>query len=101
MVRDRLDFDDLGLRTLNISEQRPQLCDDFVACITGSSEKRFDAFNLFGLQPKATDRSTEIDARVGGRYRIGMQPPDREQPHTSAGEYRELREPNHIVRTSS
>ncbi len=43
----------------------------------------------------------EIDARVGGRYRIGMQPPDREQPYTFAGEYRELREPNRIVCSSS
>jgi uncharacterized protein YndB with AHSA1/START domain len=32
----------------------------------------------------------EADPSVGGKYRIGMQPPDRAEPHTFYGVYREV-----------
>jgi uncharacterized protein YndB with AHSA1/START domain len=43
----------------------------------------------------------EVDLRVGGRYRIGMQPPDRDAPHTFYGVYREIRPPERLVYTSN
>ncbi len=43
----------------------------------------------------------EVDLRVGGRYRIGMQPPDREAPHTFYGVYREVSPPLRLVYTSN
>ena len=42
----------------------------------------------------------EVDLRVGGAYRIGMQPPDRDAPHTFYGVYREVTPPARLVYTS-
>ena len=43
----------------------------------------------------------ETDLQVGGRYRIGMQPPDREEPHTFYGVYREVSPGQRLVYTSN
>ncbi len=43
----------------------------------------------------------EVDLRPGGQYRIGMQPPDREAPHTFYGVYREITAPHRLVYTSN
>ena len=43
----------------------------------------------------------EVDLRVGGKYRIGMQPPDRTEPHTFYGVYREVSPPSRLVYTSN
>jgi uncharacterized protein YndB with AHSA1/START domain len=40
----------------------------------------------------------ELDLRVGGRYRFGMQPPDGERFHLS-GEFREIEPPARLVFT--
>lgn len=45
-----------------------------------------------------TSPSIEIDPRVGGSYRIAMQPPDGELFHLS-GEFREVDPPNRLVYT--
>lgn len=42
----------------------------------------------------------EVEPRVGGAYRIGMKPPDREQPYTFGGRYTEFSAPNRIAYTS-
>lgn len=41
----------------------------------------------------------EVDPRVGGRYRVGMQPPDREAPYTFSGVCREVEPPTRLVYT--
>jgi uncharacterized protein YndB with AHSA1/START domain len=43
----------------------------------------------------------EVDLRVGGKYRIGMQPPDRDAPHTFYGVYREISPPSRLVYSSN
>jgi uncharacterized protein YndB with AHSA1/START domain len=45
-----------------------------------------------------TTRGVELDARVGGRYRITMQPPDG-HPFVLAGEFREVDRPARLVYT--
>ena len=42
----------------------------------------------------------EFDARVGGRFRIAMQPPDREAPYTFGGVCREVKPGERLVYTS-
>src|SRR5437867_1456490 len=42
-----------------------------------------------------------VDLKVGGTYRIGMKPPDRETLHTATGVYREIRPPEKLVFTWS
>ena len=41
----------------------------------------------------------EFDARVGGRYRIAMQPPDRAEPYTFGGVCREVKPGERLVYT--
>ncbi len=41
----------------------------------------------------------EVDLRVGGRYRLGMQPPDKDAPYVVVGTYREIRPPEKLVYT--
>jgi uncharacterized protein YndB with AHSA1/START domain len=48
--------------------------------------------------PGFTTPTVEIDLRVGGRYRIVMQPPEGEARHL-AGTYREVRAPERLVYT--
>jgi uncharacterized protein YndB with AHSA1/START domain len=41
----------------------------------------------------------EVDLRVGGTYRLGMQPPDSEDIHTVVGEFVEIDPPSRLVYT--
>ena len=41
----------------------------------------------------------EVDLRVGGKYRLGMQSPDSDQPFVVGGTYREVRQPEKLVYT--
>lgn len=41
----------------------------------------------------------EVDLKVGGMYRIGMRPPDREALHIATGIYREIKPPEKLVFT--
>ncbi len=51
--------------------------------------------------PDFTVCIAEVDLRLGGRYRIGMQPPNRAEPHTFYGVYREIGPPHRLVYTSN
>ena len=50
--------------------------------------------------PDFTVPVAEFDARVGGRFRIAMQPPDRAEPYTFGGECREVKPGEQLVYTS-
>jgi uncharacterized protein YndB with AHSA1/START domain len=50
--------------------------------------------------PDFTVPVAEFDARVGGRFRIAMQPPDRDAPYTFAGVCREVKPGERLVYTS-
>jgi uncharacterized protein YndB with AHSA1/START domain len=76
--------------------------------VSATCEQVFDAFTV----PSEIEKwhvpgpdfavcIAEVDLRVGGKYRIGMQPPDREKPHTFYGVYREVSPPNRLVYTSN
>ena len=41
----------------------------------------------------------EVDLRVGGKYRLGMQAPDRQHPFVVGGTFREVRPPEKLVYT--
>ena len=43
----------------------------------------------------------EVDLRVGGRYRIGMQSPDADAPYVIQGVYKEVQPPERLVYTWS
>ena len=43
----------------------------------------------------------EIDLKVGGKYRLGMQPPDGDTPYVAYGTYREIQPPEKLVYTWS
>jgi uncharacterized protein YndB with AHSA1/START domain len=53
----------------------------------------------FGVSPAHATPVSEVDLRVGGRYRIGMQGPDDPQPQVASGEYREVSPPARLVFT--
>ena len=55
----------------------------------------------FGPTDEFTTPIAEVDLRVGGRYRIGMQPPDQEDLHIVGGVYREINPPEKLVFTWS
>ncbi|MFQ6115665.1 MAG: SRPBCC domain-containing protein [bacterium] len=42
---------------------------------------------------------TEVDLRVGGKYRLGMQPPEKDAPYIVGGTYREVQPPERLVYT--
>ena len=41
----------------------------------------------------------EVDLKVGGKYRLGMKPPDKDEPHIVVGSYREVSPPEKLVYT--
>ncbi|MFQ5751156.1 MAG: SRPBCC domain-containing protein [bacterium] len=41
----------------------------------------------------------EVDLQVGGKFRLGMQPPDAEAPYVAYGTYREVQPPEKLVYT--
>ena len=43
----------------------------------------------------------EIDLKVGGEYRLGMQPPDGDTPYVAYGTYQEVQPPEKLVYTWS
>ena len=49
--------------------------------------------------PEFTVCIAEVDARVGGIYRIGMQSPNRGEPHIFSGVCRDVRSPGRLVYT--
>jgi len=53
----------------------------------------------FAVAEGYTTPIAEVDLRVGGRYRLGMQPPDSSELHIAEGVYREIRPPEKIVFT--
>ncbi len=53
----------------------------------------------FGASPAHTTPVSEVDLRVGGRYRVGMLGPDDEQPSVAGGEYYEVTPPSRLVFT--
>ena len=55
--------------------------------------------NWWGVQANYTTPIAEIDLRVGGKYRLGMQAPDSEHPFVVAGTYREVSAPENLVYT--
>jgi len=52
----------------------------------------------FRADPGYTVAIAEVDLRVGGRYRLGMKPPDSD-PYVVGGVYREIRPPERLVFT--
>ena len=51
--------------------------------------------------PAMSTPIAEVDLRVGGSYRLGMQPPDKDAPYVVVGTYREIRPPEKLVYTWS
>ena len=52
--------------------------------------------------PRGPTEIAEVDLRVGGRYRLGMQRPERAAgPYVCFGEFREINEPERLVYTWS
>ena len=68
----------------------------FEAWTTPEQLKQWFAPNDTFLVPIAA-----VDLKVGGTYRIGMRPPDRETLHTATGVYREIKPPEKLVFTWS
>ncbi len=53
----------------------------------------------WGQNDDFTTPIAEVDLRVGGRYRLGMQPPDSSQVYTVGGQFREVEPPRKLVYT--
>ncbi len=49
--------------------------------------------------PGFTTPIAEVDLRVGGKYRLGMRPPDKDVLHVVGGVYREVQRPSRLVYT--
>jgi uncharacterized protein YndB with AHSA1/START domain len=49
--------------------------------------------------PGYTTPIAEIDLRVGGHWRLGMKPPDRDVVHICTGEFTEVKSPEKLVYT--
>src|SRR6266852_6081518 len=74
--------------------------------VSASRERAFRAWTdadelkkWFGVAEGYTTPIAEVDLRVGGRYRLGMQPPNSSELYIVQGVYREIREPEKIVFT--
>ncbi len=55
----------------------------------------------FHVAPGWSTPIAEVDLRVGGAYRIGMQNPESGEQHVMTGVYREIDEPSRLVFTMS
>ena len=71
-----------------------------------SREKVFDAWTRpeslrtwWGLTEGYSTPIVEVDLRVGGRYRLGMSPPDEDQIHTVGGGFEQVLPPEKLVYT--
>ncbi|HLF89844.1 MAG TPA: SRPBCC domain-containing protein [Anaerolineales bacterium] len=61
---------------------------------------RADALQQWwGVAAGYTTPLAEVDCRVGGRYRLGMLPPDSDQMIILTGEYRHIQPPEKLVFT--
>lgn len=74
--------------------------------LAASPEKVFEAWTKAEhlaqwMAPTAEMTTTvhELDLRVGGRYRIEMRDPTRDEPYIVGGTYREVSPPNRLVFT--
>ena len=66
----------------------------FKAWTTPDNLKRW-----WGIGADYSTPIAEVDLRVGGKYRLGMQSPDSDQPFVVGGIYREVRPPEKLVYT--
>ncbi|OFX30736.1 MAG: hypothetical protein A2Z07_09495 [Armatimonadetes bacterium RBG_16_67_12] len=57
--------------------------------------------NWWGAADGFTAPIAEVDLRVGGRYRLGMKPPDKDVVHVSTGVFHEVQRPSRLVYTWS
>ncbi len=76
--------------------------------IRAPRQRVFDAWtqpaflaNWWRVNPTWTTPIVEIDLRVGGKYRLGMQNPDKPTPHVCYGEFQEVDPPRRLVYTWS
>ena len=53
----------------------------------------------WAAHPDYTTPIAEVDLRVGGKYRLGMQAPDKDQPFVVGGVFREVSPPEKLVYT--
>ena len=53
----------------------------------------------WGMEDDWSTPISEVDLRVGGKYRLGMLPPGAESPHVVYGTYREVEPPDKLVYT--
>ena len=53
----------------------------------------------WGVRADYTTPIAEVDLRVGGKYRLGMQPPDQDHPLVIGGIFREVNPPEKLVYT--
>ena len=51
----------------------------------------------WGAQPGFTTPIAEVDLRTGGRYRLGMQPPNSDDMYIVTGVFHEVRAPEKLV----
>ena len=77
-------------RTFKASAERV-----FAAWTTPEEMKRWSA------PGPLTTPLAEVDLRVGGRYRIGMENPESGEQHVMTGTYREIAAPDRLVFTMS
>ena len=55
--------------------------------------------NWWGAGADFSTPIAEVDLRVGGKYRLGMQAPDSDHPYIVGGTYREVQPPEKLVYT--
>ena len=53
----------------------------------------------WGVRADYTTPIAEVDLRVGGKYRLGMKAPDKDEPFVVGGTYREILPPEKLVYT--
>ena len=51
----------------------------------------------WGVEAGYTTTIADVDLRTGGRYRLGMQPPDTDQVYVVSGVFHEVRAPERLV----
>ena len=86
-----------GKASASVRQRVPAPCEAVFAAFTVPAE--IEKWHAPG--PDFRVCIAEVDLRVGGRDRIGMQPPDRPEPHTFYGVYREIDPPRRLVYTSN
>lgn len=76
--------------------------------IQAPRQKVFDAWtqpkqlkNWWCCNPTWSTEVTEVDLRVGGKYRLGMRDPDKEQTYICFGQFKEINAPEKLVYTWS